>query len=148
VKPLVLSFSTSRYGEPTTFGEFIRKARLEKGLRQEDVAQAIGVDEATITNWESYPTVPVRGFAVVRRLCGYLGLPMGELVARFRAHDGWRSPLVAARIARGLTQEQVARAVGIDPTTLSRWERNSSVPPSWMRAEFLRLGEFLGLGER
>jgi len=45
VKPLVLSFSASHYGEPTTSGESIRKERMEKGLNQVEVAQAIGVDE-------------------------------------------------------------------------------------------------------
>ncbi len=39
VQPLVLSFSTSPYGNPTTFGQFIRNARLEKELSQVDVAQ-------------------------------------------------------------------------------------------------------------
>jgi hypothetical protein len=61
VKPLVLSFSASRYGNPTTFGESIRKARFEKDLRQKDVAQAIGMDEMTVANWESYDKLPVRG---------------------------------------------------------------------------------------
>ncbi len=48
VKPLVLSFSTSRYGEPTTFGDFIKKSRLEKGLKQAEVARVVRVDEMKI----------------------------------------------------------------------------------------------------
>jgi len=95
--------------EPTTFGQSIRKARLEKGLRQKDFAEAIGVAETTAANWESYPTMPARGLAKVIAQLLDLGLAMDELVGRFRAHDGWRSPLVAARIARGLTQEEVAQ---------------------------------------
>lgn len=39
-KPLVLSFSKSRY-PGTTFGEYIKRARLEKGLRQVDMARMI-----------------------------------------------------------------------------------------------------------
>ena len=42
VKPFVLSFSTSHYGQPFTFGAFIRRASLEKGLRQKDLAEAVG----------------------------------------------------------------------------------------------------------
>lgn len=40
VKPLVRLFSASRYGEPTTLGDFIRKARLEKGMKQAEVANS------------------------------------------------------------------------------------------------------------
>jgi ribosome-binding protein aMBF1 (putative translation factor) len=58
-KPLVLSFSASRYPD-ATFGEFIRKARLEKGLKQQDVAKAVGVDETTIMNWKRCPRLPIR----------------------------------------------------------------------------------------
>jgi len=49
VKPLVLSFSTSRH-PASTFGEYIRKARLEKGLRQRDVARLVGMAQGTITD--------------------------------------------------------------------------------------------------
>lgn len=58
-KPLVLSFSTSRNPD-ATFGQFIRKARLEKVLRQVDVAEAVGVDEMTIVSWERSSVVPTR----------------------------------------------------------------------------------------
>ena len=60
VKPPVWSFSTSRYGEPTTFGEFVRKARREKGLRQRDLAKAARVDEFTVLNWERYAKLPTK----------------------------------------------------------------------------------------
>ena len=36
--PFVLSFRTSHYGEITTLGDFISKARLEKGLTQTELA--------------------------------------------------------------------------------------------------------------
>ena len=53
MKPFVLSFSTFHHGEPTTFGAFIKKARLEKGLTQKELSEEIEVDEMTIVNWES-----------------------------------------------------------------------------------------------
>lgn len=58
VKLLVLSFSASRYGEPTTFGQFIKKAGLGKGLKQVEVARVEGVDEMTLVNWGRYSTLP------------------------------------------------------------------------------------------
>ena len=50
-------FSISRYPS-STIGHYIRKARLEKGLRRVDVAAAIGVQGMTIVNWERHATVP------------------------------------------------------------------------------------------
>ena len=57
MKPLVLSFSTSHYGETTTFGEFTRKTRLEKGLRQKDVTLG-WVDKMTVVTKFAIGTVP------------------------------------------------------------------------------------------
>ena len=45
--PFVPSFSTSRYPS-STFGEYIRKARLEKGLRQRVLSKLVGMDEMTL----------------------------------------------------------------------------------------------------
>ncbi len=37
---------------PQSFGEQIRKYRLDKGLMIKDVAEAIGVSEDSVINWE------------------------------------------------------------------------------------------------
>ena len=66
MKTLVLSLNTSHCGEPATFGEFIRKARLEKVLTQKELACPVGIDEMTTVNWERYETVPRRRHGVVR----------------------------------------------------------------------------------
>jgi len=53
-KPL----STAYPKELITTGDHLRKRRLDLGLLQKDVAQQIGVNRATITNWEinhNYP---------------------------------------------------------------------------------------------
>ncbi len=48
---LSVTFRISRHPEGT-FGEKIRKFRLERGLRQKDLAIVLGVNEMTIVNWE------------------------------------------------------------------------------------------------
>ena len=83
MKPHAYSFSTSRYAEPNTFGQSIRKARLEKGMRQKDLAKLVGVDEMTIVNWERYPTVPMRTHRKVESLCDLLPVEWSELKRRF-----------------------------------------------------------------
>lgn len=67
VKPFVLSFSTSRHGEPVTFGNFIKRARLAKGLKQAGVVRMVRVDEMTVVNWERYKTVPMRNRSMIQR---------------------------------------------------------------------------------
>ena len=73
MKPLVLSFSTSRY-PAANFGEYLRKARLEKGLKRAEVARMVGVDEMTIVRWERHEMLPMRNHRKVQRTCDYLGL--------------------------------------------------------------------------
>lgn len=82
MKPLVLSFSVSRYPS-STFGQYIRKARLEKGLRQVDVAELVGVDEMTIVNWERYETMPIRNHGKMHNLCVTLGLDFESIGVMF-----------------------------------------------------------------
>jgi site-specific DNA recombinase len=54
---LRLSFKISRYPDKT-LGQRIRKARLEKGLLQVDLAKKLKVDEMSIVNWELDKTIP------------------------------------------------------------------------------------------
>ncbi len=56
---LSITFRISRHPEGT-FGEKIRKFRLEKGLRQKDLAILLGVNEMTIVNWELDRRKPAR----------------------------------------------------------------------------------------
>ncbi|MDD5546890.1 MAG: helix-turn-helix transcriptional regulator [Candidatus Omnitrophica bacterium] len=49
----------------------MRKCRLEKGLRQVDLAKRLGVDEMTIVNWEKDRTRPVKRY---RNRLKYLGI--------------------------------------------------------------------------
>ena len=54
----------------TTIGDHLRKRRLDLGLFQEQVAQQIGVDEATIHNWEVTATEP--SLRHLPRIIGFL----------------------------------------------------------------------------
>ena len=49
--PLVVTLRISLYPD-TTFGERIKRWRLEQGLFQRNLAEMIGVSEMTIVNWE------------------------------------------------------------------------------------------------
>jgi transcriptional regulator with XRE-family HTH domain len=99
-----------------TLGDHIRKRRLELGSFQKDVAERIGVDQTTVHNWErGYTKPPIR----------YL-----PRILEFLCYDPSSSEpktigekLLAYRRLRGMNQKDLARQIGIDPTTLSRIER-------------------------
>ncbi|QHS56423.1 helix-turn-helix transcriptional regulator [Mucilaginibacter sp. 14171R-50] len=47
---------------PQTLGEHIRKARIERGLLQREVAEVFGVCEDTIVGWENGRSFPQRKY--------------------------------------------------------------------------------------
>jgi transcriptional regulator with XRE-family HTH domain len=100
-----------------TLGDHLRRRRLDLGLLQKDVAVTIGVDTMTVCNWEKNRGGPELHF--IPRIIKFLGyeppLPQpGTLGERIKHY----------RYLRGITQEDLAKEIGIDPGTLSRLERN------------------------
>ena len=64
--------------------------------------------------------------------------PSDHAAPRFR---GAKSPIAAARIAAGMTQAQLAEAIGCKQLTISRWERGEFSPNT---SALQRLSEALG----
>jgi DNA-binding XRE family transcriptional regulator len=58
-KPLIISFKTSRY-PAKTFGQQVKKFRLEKELSQKALAEMLEVNKMTIVNWEKDRRKPSR----------------------------------------------------------------------------------------
>ena len=115
---------------PRTIGDAIRKRRLDLGLRQIDVAAAIGCNELSVLNWEkSYTSPRIDQMAKIIKFLGYNPLSKGTTIAERIAHH---------RQTFGMTQKQFARKIGIDPTTLARWERGERCP----RGKFLETLQF------
>ena len=123
----MLSFSTSLYSEPTTFGEYIKKARLQKGQRQKDLARLVGAHEQTIANWERSVEVPMHNYPKVKEAWEVLEVSYDEVLEKFCSlwKDELRSTLelLKMRIRSGLTQKQAAKQAGVDPATLGKLER-------------------------
>jgi len=100
-----------------TLGDHLRKRRLDLGLFQREVGVAIGVDSCTITNWEKGHSEPE--FRFIPRIKEFLRYEpplhqpntLGERIKQYR-------------ILNGISQKELAGQIGIDPTTLSRLERN------------------------
>jgi transcriptional regulator with XRE-family HTH domain len=103
-----------------TLGDHARRKRLELGLLQEEVARQTGVDETTICNWEGNKSSPfLRYIPAIIRFLGYNPLPVGQ---------SFQEKLVAFRQALGLSQKEVARTLGVDPSTVRNWEAGRHRP--------------------
>ena len=103
-----------------TFGEHIRKRRLELRLLQSDVAQLLLADKTSVFNWENNRTMPqVRHIPKIIGFLGYNPLPTARSLSE---------KLMAARRTLGLSQRAMAKRLGIDPGTLQAWESGRRCP--------------------
>jgi len=100
-----------------TIGDHIKRRRLELGLFQRQVAERLGVDECTVTNWEKHRTEPQ--LYLIPRIIEFLGYYPEPTDPKTLGEE-----LLQYRKSCGVSQKELARWIGIDPTTLGRVERN------------------------
>ena len=106
--------------EINSLGDHIRARRLDLKLLQKQVAEQIGVNAATITNWERNESTPVvRYVPAIVRFLGYDPIPPASSLPE---------RLAAARRELGLTQRRMAERLGVDPGTLRDWEAGRHQP--------------------
>jgi len=117
-----------------TLGDHIRKTRLELGLFQREVAKKIGVTESTVWRWERNETSPPARF--IPAIITFLGCDPSPPPRLFS------ESLLKTRKLLGLTQKAMARRLGVDPTTLARWEHGQSQPSKrcrqTLKADFVK----------
>jgi transcriptional regulator with XRE-family HTH domain len=107
--------------ELKTLGDHLRKRRLDLKLLQRQVALVLGVDEATIWNWENNRSSPkLRCIPTIIKFLGYV--PLNTRAKTFG------EKIVNYRCLSGITQKEMANRLGVDPSTLGRWERDKSKP--------------------
>ena len=101
-------------------GDHIRKHRLDLNRIQRQVAEQIGVDEATITNWERNATTPpIRYIPAIIEFLGYDPLPPA---------NSFSERLATARQTLGLSQRKTAEKLSVDPATVKGWEAGRHEP--------------------
>ena len=104
-----------------TLGDHLRKRRLDLGLLQRHVAEQLQVQQMTLCNWERNRTHPQLRF--IPRITAFLGYDPYDTHS-----DTLGKRIVCQRSALGLSQRDLALHMGIDPSTLRRWERGESSP--------------------
>lgn len=100
----------------TTLGDHLRKKRLDLKLIQRDVAKMLEVETDTVTYWETNRVEPSPAF--IPKIIDFLGyVPLSILP------DDPRKRFVVYRKLAGLSQEEFARKLRVDPGTLRKWEK-------------------------
>jgi transcriptional regulator with XRE-family HTH domain len=142
MKPVALPYP----GALNTLGDHIRTKRLDLGLRQKDVAQLLGVTTDSVAYWENNRNQPsLRMIPGIIAFLGYnpdLDAPADETLGE---------RIIRVRRALGIRQNDLARQLGVDPTTLARWERGESAPAPENRSvliDFLMTSRSVDWGER
>ncbi len=104
--------------------EALRAARLRADLSRAEVAQRIGVSEATVKGWENGARAPkATSHAALAKALG-VGFEALEKPGPADAED-----LRRLRESLGLTQAEAAGRMGIDPSALKRVEAGAELPP-------------------
>ena len=124
---------------PSTIGQHLKNRRLQLHWFQADVGRLICVSGGSIQNWERGISEPsIRHLPKIIEFLGYNPEPTPRDLPR---------RLVYARRILGLTQERLARALRIDPTTIWRWERGDCPPmPGKLRLLQSMLGAQFEIG--
>lgn len=63
---------------PKTFGQILKKARYQKGMTQEQLAQVLGVTNRTISRWERGVNLP--DYDTLLQICEYFQIPVQEIL--------------------------------------------------------------------
>jgi len=118
--------------EPKTVGDHIRRRRLAQKMLQREVAEQLGVDDASVYNWEANTFNPcTRHMPAIIVFLGYNPLPPANTLAEH---------LVRQRTSLGLSRRRAAERLGVDVSTLARWELGEREPTG---AALARVNSFL-----
>jgi transcriptional regulator with XRE-family HTH domain len=117
----------------TTLGDHIRKRRLDLKLLQKDVARMLGVDTMTVNNWERNRCQPK--LYLTQKIVQFLGYTPFSTTEKPTISEA----IKAYRLNHGLSQKKMAGLLGIDPTTLARWEKGKATPSKKLSWHLLNL---------
>ena len=122
-----------------TLGNHIRKRRLDLKLTQKQVALILGTNVTSILGWETNLHSPVISF--IPKIVKFLGyIPYSKDFSDFK------EKLLYFRRLSGLNQEKLAEMLGIDETTVAKWERGNHMPSRKLLNKFNELvGSFKNL---
>ena len=118
--------------DSTRFGRVLRELRERRGLTQLQLADRIGCSASLISGYEILGTHPrPKTLGAIARALGVRRRELSGLVVKQgppKQLTAFGRLLREARTARGLTQLQLALAVGLPMTTMASYERGNVHP--------------------
>lgn len=100
--------------ELITYGNHIRKKRLDLNLTQKEIAEKLNVTEDTIVVWETGRHLPKTSY--IPRIISFLGY----------APISYDNELKQFRKERGLTTVKLAKILKVDTRTIAKMEANKT----------------------
>ena len=105
--------------------------RAAAGLSAAELARRVHVSEALVSRWQSGSRVPGRTYWP--RLADVLGVPVESVAAEFGRNPAASDTVPVTglrdlRARRGLTQAAVGGLIGVDTSTIQRWELTGRAP--------------------
>lgn len=96
--------------ELTTYGDHLRKKRLDLNISQPELAKILNVNINSITNWEVNRKQP--NLNQIPKIISFLGY--SPIIIE--------NEILNYRLQKGLSQKEMDKILNIDPSTLSRIE--------------------------
>ena len=128
-KPPRVPFPTSL----DSLGDHIRRARLERGLLQRDVAKTVNVSEDSVTYWENGRAVPqIQHYSRIIAFLGYY--PFSHETASIAGK------LKQLRFRLGYSYGQCGEVFAVNASTIRAWELGHNRPSA--RREALILAQW------
>lgn len=116
-----------------TWGDHIKKRRLELNLTQLEIGRLLGVSECSVYNWENNRDEPQ--LSKIQRIIEFL-----RYVPALIPSLTLGQKITAYRVTHSLNQQELASQLRIDPSTLGRYERDEVLPKGKIKA---RISSFL-----
>lgn len=113
-----------------TSGSALRCAREAAGLTQTQLADAIGVSSQSINNWEADRyKIPVAYKTILKSALGNIdGIEFSARRDVNSRNTSGKTSLATARIAKNMTQTELANIIGVDNSKISVWEHGGKIP--------------------
>jgi len=124
----------------SSIGGRIRYYRLDKGMRQEDVALKTGFNRTTITRYENNQLLhSVESCNSIAEAIGISPSLLYDDYLQFLTSD-YGTIIRTKRKGHKLTQEELAEELGVNSSTVRKWEKGQAQPN---RSSYSNLREFL-----
>jgi transcriptional regulator with XRE-family HTH domain len=110
---------------------------MDLGRQQKEVALLLGVTESTVTGWELNHTTP--GITHLPKIIDFLGYVPEPYCKKT---NNIIEQMKLYRQIHGLTQEKFAKLIGVDETTVAKWERGEHMPMKILREKICNIFKF------